>query len=234
MGSKTKMKMLVVEDEEKLASVIERGLVEEGYEVTVCADGESGLKDALTDAYDCIVLDLMLPKRSGIELLDAMRAKNIATPVIILTAKDSVEDRVHGLDHGADDYMVKPFAFAELSARIRSVARRAEAAQPIVLHIADVMLDPISQEVKRGDEQIELTGKEYSLLQYFMSNPNAPLSRKMIAENVWDVTFASYSNVIDVYVNFLRKKIDQDREQKLIVTVRGVGYMMRDPDRPID
>ncbi|NOZ22594.1 MAG: response regulator transcription factor [Planctomycetes bacterium] len=228
------MKILVVEDEEKLASIIQRGLAEEQNEVTVCADGESGLKEAVTADYDCIILDLMLPKRSGIELLDAMRAKEIHTPVIILTAKDSVEDRVHGLDHGADDYMVKPFAFAELEARIRSVARRADAAQPILLSIADVTLDPIKQEVKRGDEEIKLTSKEYSLLQYFMTNPNTPLSRKMIAENVWDVTFASYSNVIDVYVNFLRKKIDCDREQKLIVTVRGVGYMMRDPDRPID
>ncbi|MEW6357069.1 MAG: response regulator transcription factor [Planctomycetota bacterium] len=228
------MKILVIEDEEKLASVIERGLRGEQHDVTVCLDGETGMKEALKSDYDCIILDLMLPKRSGIEILDAMRAKEISTPVIILTAKDSVEDRVHGLDHGADDYMVKPFAFAELSARIRSVARRAEAAQPVVLKIADVTLDPIKQEVRRGDELLDLTSKEYTLLQYFMSNPNTALSRTMIAENVWDVSFASYSNVIDVYVNFLRKKLDSDRDQKLIVTVRGVGYMMRDPSRPID
>lgn len=226
------MKILVVEDEQKLATVIEKGLMQEEHEVTVCNDGESGLACALSGAYDVIILDLMLPKKSGIELLDEARAKGIRSSVIILTAKDSIDDRVVGLDHGADDYMVKPFAFAELAARVRSVGRRAEVHPPVTMKVCDITLDPIRQEVRRGDKVMEMTTKEYSLLLYFMSNTNVPLTRTMIAENVWDITFASYSNVIDVYVNFLRKKIDQDREDKLIVTVRGVGYMMRDPDHP--
>jgi len=226
------MKVLVVEDEEKLAALIEKGLVEEQYEVAVCADGESGLEAALGGDYDVIILDLMLPKRSGIELLDEVRAKKIATPVIIVTAKDSVDDRVEGLDHGADDYITKPFAFAELAARIRSVVRRADPKEASTLKVADITLDPIHQDVRRGEERIELTSKEYSLLQYFMSNVNQTLTRNMIAENVWDISFANYSNVIDVYINFLRNKIDRDRDPKLIVTVRGVGYMMVDPDNP--
>lgn len=226
------MNVLVVEDEEKLAALIEKGLIEEQHEVTLCADGESGLDEALSGKYDAIVLDLMLPGKSGNEVLEELRGRNMATPVIIVTAKDSIDDRVEGLDGGADDYLVKPFAFAELAARLRSLARRADSAQQVVLRVADVTLDPIQQEVLRGDEKIELTSKEYSLLQYFMSNVNETLTRKMIAENVWDINFANYSNVIDVYVNFLRKKIDKDREERLITTVRGVGYMMRDPDNP--
>ena len=221
------MRILIVEDEKKVAAFIKKGLEEETYAVDIASDGEEGLHLGEQNPYDLIILDLMLPKINGLNILSHLRAKKIETPILLLTAKDSVEDKVEGLNQGADDYLTKPFAFSELLARIRVLLRRGKAETKTTLKIADLTLDLVSHKVNRGNEEIELTGKEYSLLEYFMRNQEKVLTRTMIAEHVWDYNFDTFTNVIDVYVNHLRKKIDKNFPAKLLHTLRGVGYVMK-------
>ncbi|MBW1659067.1 MAG: response regulator transcription factor [Deltaproteobacteria bacterium] len=223
------MRILVVEDEKKVASFIAKGLTEESYAVDVAYDGEEGVFMALENDYDLIVLDLMLPKLDGMEILRKIRDSGKDVPVLILTAKDSVEDIVAGLEGGSDDYLTKPFAFAELLARIRALLRRSQEQKITTLKAGDLTLNPLTREVKRGDRKIELTSKEYALLEYFMRNVNKVLTRTLISEHVWNYEFDPLTNVVDVYVNYLRKKIDQPSETKLIHTVRGVGYILKEP-----
>jgi DNA-binding response OmpR family regulator len=224
------MRILVVEDEKKVASFIKRGLEEESYVVETAGDGEEGLTMALEKRFDLIILDWMLPKRDGMSFLKELRDRNMSTPVLMLTAKDTVEDIVVGLETGSDDYLTKPFAFAELLARVKALIRRSEMDRGAELHFADLRIDPVTHKVWRGDKEIDLTAKEYGLLEYFMRNPNQVLTRTMIADHVWDYTFDSFTNIIDVYVNYLRKKIDRDATVKLIHTVRGVGYIMKEEE----
>ncbi len=221
------MRLLVVEDERKVASFIRKGLEEEGYAVDVAPDGRTGLQMALDGVHDLIILDLQLPKLDGISLLAQLRKSGVSTPVLLLTVRAAIEDKVLGLDSGADDYLTKPFAFQELVARIRALLRRQAATPETVLQVADLELDPSRRTVFRGGKRIDLTTKEFALLDYFMRNPGRVLTRTMIADRVWDYDFDSTTNVIDVYVNYLRKKIDSGREESLIRTVRGVGYMLR-------
>lgn len=222
------MRVLVVEDEEKVASFIRKGLQEERYAVDVAPDGEEGLSMAMVNPYDVIVLDLMLPKLDGYRVLQRLRGEAVETPVIVLTARDGVGDKVRGLDLGADDYLTKPFAFSELLARVRALLRRGKPQRSPLLKVADLTLDPASRRVSRGGTNIELTAKEFALLEYLMRHQGQVLTRTMIAEHVWDQSFDSYTNVIDVYVNYLRKKIDQGHDPKLIQTIRGVGYSLRE------
>jgi heavy metal response regulator len=222
------MRVLVVEDEKKVASFIKRGLEEEEFTVDVAFDGEEGLFLAENNPYDIVLMDLMLPKKDGLEVIKELRAKEITTPVLCLTAKDSVEDIVSGLDSGSDDYLTKPFAFSELLARVKALLRRSAKDRGSEIYFADLRLDPVSHKVWRSDQEIDLTAKEYALLEYFMRNPNQVLTRAMIAEHVWDYTFDSFTNIIDVYVNYLRKKVDRDFDKKLIHTVRGVGYVLKE------
>jgi DNA-binding response OmpR family regulator len=224
------MKILVVEDEKKIASFIKRGLEEEKFEVEVTYDGEEGLQKSLDASYSLIILDVMLPKKDGLTAVKEMRARKLLTPVLMLTAKDTVEDIVAGLNSGSDDYLTKPFAFAELLARVRALLRRSEQERGAEIRFADLRLDPVTHKVWRKDKEIDLTAKEYSLLEFFMRNPNQVLTRTTIAENVWDYIFDSFTNIIDVYVNYLRKKIDRDADKKLIHTVRGVGYILKEED----
>ncbi len=223
------MRILIVEDEQKVSDFIRRGLKEEGYAVDAAFDGEQGLFLASTNPYDLILLDLMLPKLDGLTLCRKLRReeKN-QTPVIMLTAKDEVRDKVKGLDSGADDYLTKPFSFEELLARIRAVLRKGSRQQQNLLQVADLVLDPLSHKVTRAGKEIQLTAKEFSLLEYFMRNPGAVVTRTMISEHVWDINFDTFTNVIDVYVNYLRKKIDAGRPTSLIQTVRGRGYIMKE------
>ena len=221
------MRLLVVEDEKKVASFVRKGLEEEGYAVDVAADGESGLELALDQVHDLIILDIHLPRMNGLRVLQELRRKKVKIPVLLLTVRATIEDKVLGLDAGADDYLTKPFAFQELVARVRALLRRRAEAEPPVLQIADLVLDPARRTVFRGGEKIELTAKEYTLLDYLMRNPGRVLTRTLIGEHVWDYDFDTSTNVIDVYVNYLRKKIDAGREMKLIHTVRGVGYMLK-------
>jgi heavy metal response regulator len=224
------MRILVVEDEKKVASFIKRGLEEEKYEVVTVHDGEEGLKAALEKTFDLVVLDVMLPKKDGVTVMKELRGKKVMTPVLMLTAKDSVEDIVAGLDSGSDDYLTKPFAFAELLARVRALLRRSEMDRGAEIRFSDLRLDPVTHKVWRKEKEIDLTAKEYALLEYLMRNPNQVLTRTMIAEHVWDYTFDSFTNIIDVYVNYLRKKIDRDADKKLIHTVRGVGYILKEEE----
>jgi heavy metal response regulator len=221
------MRLLVVEDEKKVASFIKKGLEEEGYAVDVAYDGKVGLAMALDGVHDVIILDMNLPGMDGLSVLKNLRKQKVTAPVLLLTVRATIEDKVIGLDSGADDYLTKPFAFQEFVARVRALIRRRAEAEPAVLQVADLRLDPAQRVVFRSDEKIDLTPKEFSLLGYFMRNPGRVLTRTMIAEHVWDYDFDTATNVIDVYVNYLRKKIDADREQSLIQTVRGVGYMLR-------
>ena len=220
------MRLLVVEDENKVASFIRKGLEEEGYAVDVTSDGKEGLEMALDGVHDLIILDMNLPGLDGLSVLQELRKNKTTTPVLLLTVRATIEDKVLGLDSGADDYLTKPFAFQELVARVRALLRRRADADAPLLQVADLTLDPARRVVSRGNEKIELTPKEFALLDYFMRNPGRVLTRTMIAEHVWDYDFDSTTNVIDVYVNYLRKKIEADREQQLIQTVRGVGYML--------
>jgi len=221
------MRILVVEDDRKVASFIRKGLTEDGYAVDVASDGETGLAMGLDRLHDVIVLDVMLPGKPGFQVVRELRQAKVATPVLLLTARDAAEDKVQGLDAGADDYLTKPFAFAELLARVRALLRRGTAARAPVLQVADLTLDPATRTVARGGEAISLTNREFALLEYLLRNAGRVLTRTMIAEHVWDYSFDSATNVIDVYVNYLRKKIDAGRERKLIHTVRGVGYVLK-------
>jgi heavy metal response regulator len=220
------VRILVVEDERKVASFIKKGLEEEGYAVDVAADGEEGLAMALTRVHDLIILDVRLPKMDGLRVLQALRHDSMTAPVLLLTVRATIEDKVLGLDAGADDYLTKPFAFQELVARVRALLRRRMEAEPTVLRIGDLTLDPARRTVTRGGDKIDLTPREFALLDYFMRNPGRVLTRTMIAEHVWDYSFDTSTNVIDVYVNYLRKKVDAGREPKLLHTMRGVGYVL--------
>ncbi|HWT78383.1 MAG TPA: response regulator transcription factor [Candidatus Methylomirabilis sp.] len=221
------MRILLIEDDRKVASFIRKGLTEEGYAVDVAHEGETGLAMGMDRLHDVIVLDVMLPLKPGFQVLRELRQARVTTPVLLLTARDAVEDKVQGLDAGADDYLTKPFAFAELLARVRALLRRGKGAQAPVLQAADLVLDPAARTVKRGGEAIPLTNREFALLEYLLRNPGRVLTRTMISEHVWDYSFDAGTNVIDVYVNYLRKKIDAGREVKLIHTVRGAGYVLR-------
>ena len=221
------MRILLVEDDRKVASFIQNGLAEEGYAVDLAADGEMGLAMGLDRLHDVIVLDVMLPGNPGFQVLRELRQAHVETPVLLLTARDTVEDKVRGLDAGADDYLTKPFAFAELLARVRALLRRRTTERAPLLQVEDLVLDPATRAVKRGGEAIPLTNREFSLLEYLMRNAGRVLTRTAIAEHVWDYSFDSETNVIDVYVNYLRKKIDTGRDRKLIHTVRGVGYVLK-------
>jgi heavy metal response regulator len=221
------MRILVVEDEKKVASFIKKGLEEEGYAVDVAADGEEGLAMALARVHDLLILDIRLPKMDGLRVLQALRQDHVTAPVLLLTVRATIEDKVLGLDAGADDYLTKPFAFQELVARVRALLRRRAEADPTVLQIGDLRLDPARRLVCRGGEKVDLTPREFALLDYFMRNPGRVLTRTMIAEHVWDYSFDTSTNVIDVYVNYLRKKIDTARAPRLLHTVRGVGYVLK-------
>jgi heavy metal response regulator len=223
-----KMKILVIEDEKKVANFIKRGLEEEKYEVDTANDGESGLQMAVEGSYSLVILDVMLPKRDGMSVVKELRARKVMLPVLMLTAKDSLDDIVAGLNSGSDDYLTKPFAFAELLARVRALLRRTELDRGAEIRFADLRLDPVTHKVWRKEKEIDLTAKEYSLLEFFMRNPNQVLTRTTIAENVWDYVFDSFTNIIDVYVNYLRKKVDRDADKKLIHTVRGLGYILKE------
>jgi len=219
------MRLLVVEDDHKVAAFIERGLQQEGYAVDVLFDGrDAGLQAQLVD-YDAIILDVMLPGRSGVQVLRDIRARKPAIPVLILTARDTLEDRVTGLDAGADDYMGKPFALAELSARLRALLRRG-AARETTLKLADLEMDTSRRQVARAGKPIELTPKEYALLEFLMRHSDRPVTRSLIVEHVWDIHFDSVSNVVEVHVNALRNKIDRGFATPLLHTVRGVGYVL--------
>ncbi len=221
------MRILVVEDETKVGSFIKRALEEESYAVDLCEDGAQGLEMALSGSYDLLVIDLMLPSLPGIEILKHIRRENISAPVIILTAQSQVDQKVKGLDAGADDYLTKPFAIDELLARVRALMRRGATEAPGILQIDDLALNPATREVTRGGQRIELTLKEYALLEYFMRHAGRVLTRPMISEHVWNQDFDTFTNVIDVYVNYLRNKIDRGRSRKLIHTIRGSGYMLK-------
>lgn len=217
-----------MEDEKKIASFIERGLKEEHYSVDVAYDGENGLFLAETAPYDLIILDIMLPKKDGISLCRELRSKKIDVPILMLTAKDKVGDKVLGLDGGADDYLTKPFSFEEFLARIRALLRRKRIDKTTLLKISDLELDQLTHRVNRAGKEIALTSKEYALLEYLMLHANQVITRTMISEHVWNEDFDSFTNVIDVYVNYLRNKIDKNFKKQLIHTIRGTGYMLRE------
>ena len=221
------MRILVADDDRRLTSIVRRGLTEEAYAVDVAYDGEESEYLAEINPYDLIILDIMMPKKDGIEVCRGLRAKNINTPVLMLTARDAVEDRVKGLDAGADDYLVKPFAFSELMARVRALLRRNGMTRSPELKVGDLILDTLTREVWRGRRAIELTTKEYVILEYFMRHPNVVVTRRMLEEHAWDYDFDSLSNLIDVYIRRLRRKIDAGGEKSIIQTVRGAGYRLR-------
>ncbi len=224
------MRILVVEDEERIARFLKKGLEEESYAVDMVADGPAALDWVAGTRYDLILLDVMLPGLTGFEVSRILRQRGVSTPILMLTARDEVDDRVTGLDSGADDYLPKPFAFKELLARIRALTRRsAAAATPeTVLRLADLELDTVTHVAKRGHREIELTAKEYALLEYLLRHPGRPLSRTMIRENIWGYDYYGASNVVDVYVGHLRQKLELQGDSHLIHTVRGVGYKIDD------
>jgi len=222
------VRILVVEDDRKVARFVRQGLCEEGHAVEIASDGAEALDFVLTEpAYDLIILDVMLPGQDGFGVLKTLRAHKVAAPVLILTARDSVPDRVAGLDLGADDYLTKPFAFEEFLARVRALLRRRDVARAPILTIDDLVVDPATRRVTRGERRIELTARQYALLEYFLRNAGRVLSRQMIAQHVWGLGFDAESNVIDVYVGYLRRKIDRDHERRLLHTVRGAGYVLQ-------
>lgn len=221
------MRVLVVDDDRRLCATIKKGLVESSYAVDIAYDGEEGLDYGETNFYDLIVLDIMMPKMDGIETCTRLRAKKIDTPILMLTAKDAVEDVVKGLDAGADDYLVKPFAFDELLARVRALVRRKSMSKSPLLESGGLTLDTRTREVRRQGELVDLTTKEYMVLEYFMRHPGVVVTRTMIEEHAWDEEFDAESNVIDVYVRRLRRKIDVAGNPSVIQTVRGAGYKLR-------
>jgi DNA-binding response OmpR family regulator len=221
------MRILVVEDDRKVSGFIQQGLQQESHAVDVAHDGETGLYHAQNFDYDLVILDLMLPRLTGLDLLRSMRAQKPQIPVLILTAKSDIEDKVKGLDGGADDYLIKPFAFAELSARVRALLRRA-VKEDVRLRLADLEIDTTTRLVKRAGKRIDLKPKEYALLEFLLRNARSPVTRNMIIEHVWDIHFDAISNVVDVHVNWLRNKIDRGFSPPLIHTLRGVGYILTD------
>ncbi len=221
------MRILIIEDEKKVAAFIQKGLEQEGYAVDVAHDGEEGAYQAENFEYDAVIVDLMLPKLSGLEILKKIRARDLRLPVLILSARGAVEDKVAGLDGGANDYLVKPFAFAELSARIRVLLRRG-AQESTTLRLADLEMNVATRTVTRAGRKIDLKLKEFSLLEFLLRNARRTVTRTMIIEHVWDVHFDSVSNVVDVHINTLRNKIDREFPIQLIHTIRGVGYMLTD------
>ena len=221
------MRILVIEDETKVGSFIKRALEEETYAVDLCEDGAKGLELACATSYDLVMVDLMVPTMPGLEIVKGIRQAKIQTPILILTAQSQVDQRVTGLDAGADDYLTKPFAIDELLARVRALLRRGSTESPGVLQIDDLLLNPATREVTRGGQRINLTVKEYALLEYLMRHTSRVLTRPMISEHVWNQDFDTFTNVIDVYVNYLRNKIDRGHVKKLIHTVRGSGYMLK-------
>jgi two-component system, OmpR family, response regulator len=228
------MRVLVVEDEPRMADVLRRGLIEDGCAVDVAGTAEDGAWYAAENPYDAIVLDVGLPGKDGFDLLAGLREAGQWAPVIMLTARDAVPDRVHGLDLGADDYLTKPFAFAELLARLRATARRGRAARPVVLRCGDLALDPARCEVRRDGIVVDLTAKEFAILECFIRRPGQVLSRSQLIEQVWDFGFSADSNLVDVYVASLRRKIDRPFGTSSLETVRGVGYRLRAPDHGPD
>jgi two-component system, OmpR family, response regulator len=223
------MRVLIVEDEARMAGLLRRGLEHEGFAVDVTGDGDEALWKAEAVSYDAIVLDLMLPGIDGLEVCCRLREAGVWSPILMLTARDSISDRVAGLDRGADDYLTKPFSYAELLARLRAIVRRGRPERPTELEVGDLRLDPASRRAWRGEEQIELSAKEFALLETFMRHPGEVLSRFRLIEHAWDYEYENRSNVVDSYVRFLRGKIDRPFEVESIETVRGVGYRMR-PD----
>ncbi|MFQ5698840.1 MAG: heavy metal response regulator transcription factor [Myxococcota bacterium] len=221
------MRLLVVEDESRVRTFVERGLQEAGFSVDTASDGEAGLRLALVHPYDAVVLDLMLPRLDGLGLIRELRSAGRATPVLVLSARDEVGDRVRGLDAGADDYLSKPFAFAELLARLRALLRRGTARTSLI-EVADLRVDLVARTVERAGRRVELTAKEYALLEFLARHAGEVVTRTMIAEHVWDMNFESFSNVIDVYIRYLRRKIDESFEPRLIHTRRGIGYVLTD------
>jgi heavy metal response regulator len=222
------MRILVVEDENKIASFLQRGLKEQGYSVDVTENGEEGYFLASTQEYDLIILDLMLPKMDGLSLCRKLRQDNVQVPLLMLTAKDALRDKVTGLDSGADDYLTKPFAFEELLARCRALLRKRPSSAPTKFQVADLTLDLLSHKVTRGDKEIILTPKEYALLEYLLRNEGTVVTRTMLAEHVWDIDFDAFTNVIDVYICYLRNKIDAGQKKPLIHTLRGRGYVLKE------
>jgi len=221
------MRVLVVEDEKKLGDLLGRGLREEGYAADVADRGEEALWMARAVPYDAIVLDVMLPGADGFEICRRLRGDGVWTPVLMLTARDAVDDRVVGLDAGADDYLTKPFSFEELLARLRALTRRAPAERPTVLEVDDLRLDPASHRAWRGDRELDLSAKEFALLELFMRRRGVTLTRTQLLDGAWDISFESRSNVVDVYIRYLREKIDRPFGRESIETVRGVGYRLR-------
>ena len=226
------MRILLVEDDLDLAQFIRKGLKEEHYAVDFASDGEEGLALALENSYDLMILDIMLPKLDGLTLCRRVRDKRIMTPVLLLTARNTVEDKVSGFDTGADQFMSKPFAFAELLARIRALLRRGSSQQLAHLQAANLRLDPASHRVWRAGQEITLTNKEYALLEFLLRNKNRVLTRTAIIEHVWDISYDPMTNIVDAHIRALRAKIDRDFSPPLIATVRGAGYMLEEPESP--
>ncbi|HOO92203.1 MAG TPA: response regulator transcription factor [Opitutales bacterium] len=224
------MRILVVEDDAKVAGFIKKGLVEEQYAVDVFPNGNDGAFWASENDYDLIILDIMLPGKDGLSICRELRAKGVVIPIIMLTAKDTVNDKITGLEVGADDYIGKPFAFGEFLARIRALLRRSQTYKEPLLKIADLEMNPATRIVTRGGQEIALTGKEYALLEYFLRNPGRVLSETRIVEHVWDMNYDPRTNVVNVYIHHLRSKIDSGFDNKLIHTIRGTGYVMKDND----
>jgi two-component system OmpR family response regulator len=224
------MRVLVVEDEVKMAGLIRRGLVEDGHGADIASTGEDALWMAQAHPYDAIVLDVMLPRLTGFETCRQLRNEGVWAPVLMLTARDAVEDRVAGLDAGADDYLTKPFSFAELLARLRALARRGAVERPASLEVGDLRLDPASRRAWRGEEEIALSPKEFALLETFMRRPGQVLSRLQLLEHAWDFAYENRSNIIDVYVRYLREKIDRPFGRQSLETVRGAGYRLREEE----
>lgn len=222
------MRILVIEDEKKLATYIKKGLEENHFAVDVSHNGEEGLFMLNTNEYDLVILDILLPKKNGLEILQEARKNGKNMPILLLTAKDAVEEKARGLDFGADDYVVKPFSFIELMARIRALFRRGKVNYQTQLTVGDLVLDVAVHRLYRNGQPIDITNKEFALLEFFMRNINTVLTRTQIAEHVWDYNFDSLTNIIDVFVNRLRNKIDNDRTNKLIHTIKGVGYILKD------
>jgi len=222
------MQILIVEDEHKIAAFLKHGLKEEHYNVDIAFDGEEALYKFDINQYDLIILDLMIPKIDGLAVCKKIRENNTSIPILVLTAKGSIEDKIKGLDLGADDYMIKPFSFSELTARIRALLRRGNKADPAILAIDNLLLDPATQSVKRNNREIELTAREYALLEYFMRNQNIVLKKTNILEHVWDYNYEGFSNVVETYVKYLRKKLQLNPDDKeLIHTLRGSGYIFK-------